>query len=125
MRWFLLSLVMATTVGSDLLQSHEMKLAGEQSGDAKGLWRILKLVAHRKWLVLAIALMAISFFAFLALIQTQPLSFAVPASAGSFILETLLAKVLLKEDVGALRTAGALLVFIGILMVTDVRFGGL
>ncbi len=54
MRWFLLGLVMATTVASDLLQSHEMKLAGEQSGDARGLWRILKLVAHRKWLVLAI-----------------------------------------------------------------------
>ncbi len=123
MRWVLLGLVMATTVASDLLQSHEMKLAGEQSGDAKGLWRILKLVAHRKWLVLAIALMTVSFFAFLALIQTQPLSFAVPASAGSFILETLLAKLLLKENVGALRTAGALLVFVGILMVTDVSFG--
>jgi drug/metabolite transporter (DMT)-like permease len=125
MRWFLLGLVMATTVASDLLQSHEMKLAGEQRGDAKGLWRILKLVTHRKWLVLAIALMAVSFFAFLALIQTQPLSFAVPASAGSFILETLLAKILLKENVGALRAAGALLVFVGILMVTNVGFAGM
>jgi drug/metabolite transporter (DMT)-like permease len=123
MRWFLLGLVMATTVASDLLQSHEMKLAGEQQGDAKGLWRILKLVAQRKWLVLAIGLMAVSFFAFLALIQTQPLSFAVPASAGSFILETLLAKLLLNENVGVMRTAGAFLVFIGILMVTDVNFG--
>jgi len=107
------------------LQSHEMTLAGEQTGSARGLWGILKLVAHRKWLLLAIALMAVSFFAFLALIQTQPLSFAVPASAGSFILETLLAKLLLKEDVGALRAGGALLVFVGILMVTDIGFGGM
>jgi drug/metabolite transporter (DMT)-like permease len=117
MRWFLLGLVMISTVGSDLLQSHEMKLAGAQTGDARGLWRILKLIAHRKWLVLAILLMAVSFFAFLALVQTQPLSFAVPASAGSLILETLLAKLLLKEDVGALRSAGALLVFAGIVLV--------
>jgi drug/metabolite transporter (DMT)-like permease len=117
MKWLLLFLVMTTTVASDLLQSHEMKLAGEQSGDASGLWGILRLISRRKWLVLAIALMAVSFFAFLALVQTQPLSFAVPASAGSFILETLLAKLLLKENVGALRTAGALLVFVGIVMV--------
>jgi uncharacterized membrane protein len=51
------------------------------------------------------------------LIQNQPLRSAVTASAGRFILETLLAKVLLKENVGALRTTGALLVFIGIVMV--------
>ena len=94
-----------------------MKLAGEQRSDARGLWGILRLIWRRKWLALAIALMAVSFFAFLALVQTQPLSFAVPASAGSFILETLLAKLLLKENVGTLRTAGALFVFVGIVMV--------
>ena len=117
MRWFLLSLVVVTTVVSDLLQSREMKLAGEQSGDGKGIVRIARMIVRRKQLVLAIGLMAVSFFAFLALVQTQPLSFAVPASAGSFILETVLAKFLLKEDVGVLRAAGAFLVFIGILLV--------
>jgi drug/metabolite transporter (DMT)-like permease len=61
--------------------------------------------------------MAVAFFAFLALVQTEPLSFAVPASAGSFILETILAKVLLRENVGKLRAAGALLVFAGIILV--------
>jgi drug/metabolite transporter (DMT)-like permease len=118
MRWLLLGLIVTTTVASDLLQSHEMKSAGEQTGNARGMWKILKLISNRKWLMLAIALMAVSFFAFLALIQTQPLSFAVPASAGSFILETLLAKLLLKERVGSLRAAGAFLVFVGILMVS-------
>ena len=117
MRWLLLSLVVATTVASDLLQSHEMKLAGPQNGGARGLLSIVDRIVRRKWLIFAIGLMAVSFFAFLALVQTEPMSFAVPASAGSFILETVLAKVLLKERVGTLRTAGALLVFAGILMV--------
>jgi drug/metabolite transporter (DMT)-like permease len=117
MRWLLLSLVMGSTVASDLLQSQEMRLAGGQSGDARGLWKIVQLVVRRKWLLLAIALMAVAFFAFLALVQTEPLSFAVPASAGSFILETILAKVLLRENVGKLRAAGALLVFAGIILV--------
>jgi drug/metabolite transporter (DMT)-like permease len=117
LKWALLALVVATTVASDLLQSHEMKLAGKQSGDARGLLKIVQVIVLRRWLILAIGLMAISFFAFLALVQSQPLSFAVPASAASFILETLLAKVLLREKISSLRAAGALLVFSGILMV--------
>jgi uncharacterized membrane protein len=44
------------------------------------------------------------------------LSFAVPASASSFILETVLAKLVLKEDVGMRRGAGALLVLGGVLL---------
>ena len=112
-----MAVVVVTTVISDLLQSHEMKLAGEQSGDARGLWALVNVIVRRRYLILAIALMAISFFAFLALVQTQPLSFAVPASAASFILETLLAKLVLRENVGPVRAAGSLLVLGGIVMV--------
>jgi drug/metabolite transporter (DMT)-like permease len=116
-KWVLLALVVVTTVASDLLQSHEMKLAGEQTGDASGLWTIVQIILRRRWLILAVGLMAVSFFAFLALVQSEPLSFAVPASAASFVLETILARVLLRESVSTLRAAGALLVFGGILMV--------
>ena len=44
MRWVLLGLLVISTVISDLLQSHEMKLAGEQSGSARGLLGILGLI---------------------------------------------------------------------------------
>jgi len=40
----------------------------------------------------------------------------VPASAASFIIETLLAKLVLKEQVGMRRAAGALLVLGGIVL---------
>jgi uncharacterized membrane protein len=50
------------------------------------------------------------------LVQTAPLSFAVPASAATFVLETVLAKLVLKEDVGKRRAAGALLVMGGVLL---------
>jgi drug/metabolite transporter (DMT)-like permease len=117
MRWALLGTVVVTTVLADLLQSHEMKLAGHQAADGRGLLRLLAIVIRRRNLILAIGLMAISFFAFLILVQTEPLSFAVPASAASFILETLLAKLVLKEPVGKLRTAGSVFIFGGILLV--------
>jgi drug/metabolite transporter (DMT)-like permease len=74
------------------------------------------MIVERRYLVLSIVCLAFSFFAFMALVQAAPLSFAVPASAASFILETILAKVLLKEQVGRRRAAGALLVLCGVVL---------
>lgn len=116
MKWVLVIAMVAATVLSDLLQSHEMKLAGEQSVGARGLLRLLRMIAHRRFLILAIACMAVSFFSFMALVQTEPLSFAVPASAASFIFETLLAKLVLHERVGLRRAAGTLIVLCGVVM---------
>jgi len=116
MKWLLLSLVVTATALGDLLQSYEMKRAGEQSVGARGLARMLKLIAARGPLILSIVCLAVSFFSFMALVQATPLSFAVPASAASFILETLLAKLILKEYVGKRRAAGALLVLGGIVL---------
>ena len=116
MKWFLLGIVVTATALSDILQSHEMKRAGEQSVGARGLVRLVRTIARRRELILSILCLAISFFAFMALVQKEPLSFAVPASAASFILETLLAKLVLKEQVGMRRAAGALLVLGGVIL---------
>jgi drug/metabolite transporter (DMT)-like permease len=118
MKWVLLAVVVVSTVMADLLQSHQMKEEGERSGGAPGLGRVLHLIVLRRYLLLSIASMAISFFAFLALIQTEPISFAVPASAASFILETVLASLVLGERVTMRRGAGALLVTLGILLIS-------
>ncbi|MGD1074245.1 MAG: EamA family transporter [Bryobacteraceae bacterium] len=109
-------MVVATAL-SDLLQSHEMKRAGEQSAGARGLLRLLFMIVQRRFLILSIACLAVSFFSFMALVQIGPLSFAVPASGASFFLETLLAKLLLKEHVGKRRALGALIVLAGVVLV--------
>jgi drug/metabolite transporter (DMT)-like permease len=116
MKWVLVAVMVTATVLSDLLQSFEMKRAGEQSVGARGMLRLLKMIAQRKFLILAIVCMAFSFFSFMALVQVEPLSFAVPASAASFILETVLAKLVLKEQVGMKRAVGALIVLAGVAM---------
>jgi drug/metabolite transporter (DMT)-like permease len=117
MKWILVTVMVVATVLSDLLQSFEMKRAGQQSVGARGLMRLLKEIARRRFLILAIGCMAVSFFSFMALVQTEPLSFAVPASAASFVLETLLAKLLLRERIGVRRAAGALIVLCGVVLV--------
>jgi drug/metabolite transporter (DMT)-like permease len=58
--------------------------------------------------------MAVSFFAFLALLKIADLSFAVPATAATVVVETLLARVVLKERVDGRRWAGAVLVALGV-----------
>jgi drug/metabolite transporter (DMT)-like permease len=116
MKWVLLAIIVVATVLGDLLQSYEMKRSGEQAVDAHGLAKLLRMIVSRGYLFLSIVAMAISFFAFMALVQIAPLSFAVPASAATFVLETLLAKLVLKEQVGPRRAAGALLVLGGVIL---------
>jgi drug/metabolite transporter (DMT)-like permease len=114
--WILLAVTVVATALSDLLQSYEMKRAGVQSVGARGAGRLLRMIVERRYLLLSIVCLAFSFFAFMALVQSAPLSFAVPASAASFILETALAKILLKEQIGRRRAAGTLLVLCGVLL---------
>ena len=116
MKWFLLALTIGATAASDLLQSHAMKGEGDVTA-ASGLARLPRLLAANRELILSIVCLAFSFFAFMALVQAEPLSFAVPASAGSFVVETMLARLVLKESIGPRRMAGTALVLCGVALV--------
>jgi drug/metabolite transporter (DMT)-like permease len=117
MRWALLTVVVVTAVAGDLLQSREMKRAGEAGESLEGIQGVLKTIWRRRALLASIGCMAVSFFAFLALVQREPLSFAVPASAATFVLETLLARFVLHERVDGRRAAGAIFVLAGIVLI--------
>ena len=106
---------MTSTVLGDLLQTVEMKRVGEVNDFRPGhLGALFAELARRRFLILAVFFMAISFFAFLKLLSVADLSFAVPASAASVVLETVFAKWLLKEQVDVRRWAGAGLVACGV-----------
>ena len=108
-RWLLVFAIVAATAGSDVLQSLEMKRHPESSvrSTARGLFR-------RPLLLLSILCMAASFLAFMMLLSVADLSFAVPATAASYVVETLLAKWILKEHVDSRRWAGSVLVACGV-----------
>jgi drug/metabolite transporter (DMT)-like permease len=118
--WFLVAMVVCCTVMGDLLQSFEMKHHGEiRDFDARGLKRHISILMRRKFLILAVFFMAVSFFAFMKLVTVADLSFAVPATAASVVLETILAKLVLKERVNRLRWAGAFLVAAGVALLAQ------
>ena len=119
MKWLLVGIVVGATTVSDLLQSREMKLHGEIRDFRPTRWgRVMAGVLKRRYLVLSIFFMAVSFFAFLSLLKMAELSFAVPATAASYVVETVLAKVILKERLNWKRWAGAGLVASGVAMVS-------
>ena len=111
MAWLLLGVIIGSTVISDLLSSLEMKRHGEIREFNS---QVLKTLAQKSYLILAVFFMAISFFAFMKLVEIADLSFAVPASAGSLVLETLLARLVLGENVDRQRWLGAGLVACGV-----------
>ena len=113
-QWALVALIVAGTVAGDTLQSLEMKRHGEIRFSKGGLGRIAATLAMKKYLILAIVCMAISFFAFMTLLSQADLSFAVPATAASFVFDTILARYLLRERVVVKRWLGAALVAGGV-----------
>ena len=118
MRWLFVAIIVAATTSSDALLTRRMKSHGEIRDFRPGpLGRALAAVARSRQLAAAIALLAVSFFAFLALLAIADMSFAVPATAATFVLETLVARWVLRERVSARRWLGAVLVTCGVVLI--------
>ena len=120
MNWLMVAIIVGCTALGDLLQSFEMKRHVVTVEDLRPgrLPGMLARLAQRKFLLLAVFLMAISFFAFIKLLSIADLSFAVPVTAVTCVLETILAKYVLKERVNSLRWLGASLVICGVALVS-------
>jgi len=119
MKWLLVgAMVGATTVG-EVLQAMGMRRHGEIRDFRPGaIGRAVALLARNRFVIGSIIAMAVSFFAFMKLLSQTNLSFAVPVSAVTYVMETVLAKYLLKERVNGLRWAGASLVICGVALVS-------
>jgi len=115
MKWMLVAAIVAATTAGDVLKAKGMKDHGEIHQFGLGaLGRVFAVLARKKLIVLSIACMAVSFFAFMALISIADLSFAVPATAITYVLETLLARYVLGEQISGWRWTGAYLVACGV-----------
>jgi drug/metabolite transporter (DMT)-like permease len=118
MKWLFLAIVVVATAVSEILMSWDMKRHGEVSDLQPGaLARVMSGFLRRLPIIAAIGFLALSFFAFLQLLKVSDLSFAVPASAASLVLETLLARALLREPVRWQRWCGTALVAAGVMLI--------
>ncbi len=119
MKWLLIGVVVAATTIGEVLQAMGMRHHGEIHDFRPGaLRRAAALLVRNRYVIGSVAAMAVSFFAYLGLLTVSELSFAVPATAVTCVLETVLAKYILKERVTWLRWAGASLVICGVVLVS-------
>jgi drug/metabolite transporter (DMT)-like permease len=103
MKWLLVALIAGSTTAGEVLQAAGMRRHGEIHDFRPGaIGRALSALARNR----------------LKLLSISDLSFAVPASAITYVMETVLAKYVLKENVSGLRWAGASLVICGVALVS-------
>jgi drug/metabolite transporter (DMT)-like permease len=119
MKWLLVAIIVAATTLGEVLQAAAMKRHGEIRDFRPGaIGRLIGILARNKYIVASVGCMAVSFFAFMALLSVADLSFAVPATAASYVFETVLARFFLKEKVSSGRWAGACLVACGVALLS-------
>lgn len=119
MTWILIGVIVAATTAGEVLQAMGMRHHGEIRDFRPGaIGRAMAALARNRFVIGSVFAMAVSFFAYLGLLSVTELSFAVPATAVTYALETLLAKYVLKEKVNGLRWAGAALVICGVVLVS-------
>ena len=117
MRWVLVGIIAICNTLGDVLNTAGMKRQGEvEDLRPRSLFWMVRRAVVNPYVIAGIAAMAVSFFALLSLLSIANVSFAVPATAASYLLETLLAKYILGEDVRTRRWAAATLVAMGVVL---------
>jgi multidrug transporter EmrE-like cation transporter len=105
-------------LAGQLVLSHAMKqmdaVTGTQSHEAL---RLARYIGSTPQVWLGVFLLAINFSMLLLLLSKADVSLIVPTSAASYLLLTLLAKVVLREDVSPQRWLGVALISAGVALV--------
>ncbi len=119
MRWVLVGIIVICNTLGDVLNTAGMKRHGEvERFNARAITHFVRSLFRNPFVMAGIGVLAISFAALVVLLSFSNVSFAIPATAASYLLETLLAKLVLKEHVNWKRWAGATLVACGVVLLS-------
>lgn len=117
MKWLLVLVIVCCNATGDLLDAFGMKRHGEvRDFRPRSIVHLAWELVRNPYVMGGIAAMALGFAAQMSLLSIAELSFAIPASASSYVLETVLAKFILGEHINKMRWFGAALVAAGVLL---------
>jgi drug/metabolite transporter (DMT)-like permease len=119
MKWVLVLMVICATTVGDVFRSLGMRQHEIHDFRLGAIGSALGMVARNSYVIISTCAMAVSFFSFMKLVSIAPMSFAVPMSAATFIPETVLARVVLKEQVDWRRWTGIGLILIGVVFISQ------
>ena len=114
----LLSLIVLGGTAGELCITRAMKIIGEvHDFRPLALMRVFGRAMHVGWMWFGLALMGIGFFAMLAMLSMENVSFVVPVTALSYAAGAYGGNLFLGERVTPLRWAGIFLVCLGVILV--------
>jgi bacterial/archaeal transporter family protein len=117
MQWRLAALTSVCNTVGDVLNTAGMKREPEvEKLNPKALTAMLSRIVRNPRVIGGVVSLTAGFVAMVSLLSIANVSFVVPATAISFVLETLLAKYILKKDVGFRRWVAASLVACGVVL---------
>lgn len=122
LEWPLILLIVFASSTGDILCAKGMSQGGELDVRLSKIGSIFCYIITRRMVILGGLCYATAFFSMLALLSFAPLSIAVPATALSFVLDTIGARFLLHEHVPWKRWIGVLCVTAGVIL--TVKSGG-
>lgn len=118
--WAYILLTVFSSSCGDILCARGMSAEGEfREFGPGGMKTVLRKIVTRRLVIMGWICYAISFFALMGLLSVAALSVAVPATALSFVLDTIGARFILHEHVPWKRWAGVLCVTAGVVMVVQ------
>ena len=113
-----LAIVVFAGTGGEICTSHAMKSIGEvKDFSPRNVFKVLLRAFRVSWMWLGVLLSAMAFYAFLALLSWNPVSFVIPVTALSYAAGAFGARFILREKVSVTRWAGVMLVCIGVALV--------
>ena len=115
-------ITLATSVGEVLIAKGIREIGEISTLHVAALIKIALRILTNKFFMLGIFLMAVSFFTFLVTLTEADLSLIVPATAISFAVKTLGAKIFLHERISRERLIGTVLVCLGVALISLPEF---
>jgi drug/metabolite transporter (DMT)-like permease len=114
----LVLIVLGTTSGEVSVSRAMKNVGGVRSFSIKCLPSFLRCALRQPWFWFGIGFLALNFFTLLTLLSWEDVSFAIPATALSYVTGGLAARLLLREHLTRLRWIGILLVASGVTLAT-------
>jgi drug/metabolite transporter (DMT)-like permease len=106
------------STGGEIAMTHGMKQVGEpESFQPMALLRFMGKAVKNGWVWFSVPILGAAFYSLLILLSWAPISVVIPASAFNYVVGTLGAKYLLKEQVSAKRWMGVVMVCAGVTLV--------
>jgi hypothetical protein len=114
----LIVLIIGAGTAGDLCIARAMRSVGAVTDfRPPALARVAGRVARIGWMWAGFGLMAVAFFALLAVLSFENVSFVVPVTALSYVAGAIGGALFLGERVGVQRSVGVLLVCVGVTLV--------